>query len=89
MKAINVSEFDIIKQVGSKTSANPKLFKKPVRYSKKPRYIHTDTPLSEIINLFVEHKYRRLPVVDEHEKLVGVITRRDLMRVFFYRARLP
>lgn len=84
-----LSEFDIIKHVGNKKKLSPKFFKEPIRYSKKAKFIYTTTPLNEIIDLFVDFKYRRLPVVDEEERLVGVITRRDLMRIFFYRAKLP
>jgi CBS domain-containing protein len=84
-----LSEFDIIRQIGSRKSPSSKFFQKPIRFTKKARYIYTTTPLHEIIQLFVDFKYRRLPVVDEQERLVGVITRRDLMRIFFYRAKLP
>jgi len=84
-----LSEFDIIKHVGHKKKLSSKFFREPIRYSKKAKFIYTTTPLNEIIDLFVEFKYRRLPVVDEEERLVGVITRRDLMRIFFYRAKLP
>ncbi|MFN7684806.1 MAG: HPP family protein [Oligoflexia bacterium] len=84
-----LSEFDIIRLIGGKKKLQPKLFNQPIRYSKKAKSIQATTPLEEIINLFVEFKYRRLPVVDEEERLVGVITRRDLMRIFFYRSKLP
>lgn len=84
-----LSEFDIIKHIGGKKEIQPKFFREKIKYSKKAKFIYTSTPLTEIIDLFVEFKYRRLPVVDEEERLVGVITRRDLMRIFFYRAKLP
>jgi CBS domain-containing protein len=84
-----LSEFDIIKHIGKKKTLKRAFFREPIKFSKKPKFIHTDTPLAEIIGLFVENKYRRLPVVDTAEKLVGVITRRDLMRILFYRAKLP
>lgn len=84
-----LSEFDIIKHIGTKKDIQPKFFKEKIKYSKKAKFIYATTPLTEIIDLFVEFKYRRLPVVDEQERLVGVITRRDLMRIFFYRAKLP
>ena len=84
-----LSEFDIIKHIGKKKSLKDDAFKERIRYSKKAKAIETTTPLSEIVKLFVDFKYRRLPVVDENKKLVGVITRRDIMRVFFYRSKLP
>ncbi|HUP56333.1 MAG TPA: CBS domain-containing protein, partial [Bdellovibrionota bacterium] len=45
-------------------------------------------PLEEIIKHFIESKYRRIPIVADDGKLIGIITRRDLMRLFFYRAKL-
>jgi CBS domain-containing protein len=84
-----LSEFDIIKHIGTKKELQAKFFREKIRYTKKAKFIYDSTPLNEIIDLFVEFKYRRLPVVDQEERLVGVITRRDLMRIFFYRAKLP
>ena len=83
-----MSEFDIIRQIGKKTELKEKFFREKVRFSKKAKFIYTDTPLKDIVQMFVDYKYRRLPVVDEKQRLVGLITRRDLMRVFFYRAKL-
>jgi CBS domain-containing protein len=88
MKGV-LSEFDIIKHIGKKRKLEDGTFKERIKYSRKARFILADTPLSEIVKLFVDYKYRRLPVVDENKKLLGVITRRDIMRVFFYRSKLP
>jgi CBS domain-containing protein len=88
MKGV-LSEFDIIKHIGSKKKLKDDTFKERIKYSRKAKFIEATTPLSEIVQLFVDFKYRRLPVVDENKKLVGVITRRDIMRVFFYRSKLP
>ena len=38
------------------------------------------TPLLEAIDLMLAHPYRRLPVVDDDGRLVGVVSRRDLIR---------
>jgi len=88
MKGV-LSEFDIIKHIGSKKKLKDGAFKERIKYSRKAKFIEANTPLNEVLQLFVNCKYRRLPVVDENRKLVGIITRRDIMRVFFYRSKLP
>ena len=44
--------------------------------------IHPDAPLSAAARLMNARHIRRLPVVDGSGKLIGVVSRRDLMRVF-------
>ncbi|MEN9722794.1 MAG: hypothetical protein RJB38_780 [Pseudomonadota bacterium] len=84
-----LSEFDIIRSIGKKKKSADDWVKSPIRYSKRVKFIDEETPLNEIVRIFVEQKVRRLPVLNDKKALVGVITRRDLMRVFFYRAKLP
>ncbi len=38
-----------------------------------------DTPLEEVAHLMIEKRINRLPVVDANQKLVGIITRHDLV----------
>lgn len=38
-----------------------------------------DTLLSDIWKIFKEHRFHHLPVVDEHNKLVGMISDRDVL----------
>jgi CBS domain-containing protein len=84
-----VSEYDIMVQV-SEMSQNKKAdLTVPFKYSGDVRAIPATTTLDEIIKIFLQMKYRRLPVMNEQQKLVGIITRRDLMKLFYYRARLP
>jgi CBS domain-containing protein len=42
--------------------------------------VHPETDIADAIKLLVEHDISALPVVDEHEKLVGIISEADLMR---------
>jgi acetoin utilization protein AcuB len=41
--------------------------------------ITPDTPLLDALNLMHEHRFRRLPVVDENDRLVGIVSERDLL----------
>lgn len=88
-----VSEFDIMNQLaeakGAKKGEEKFNLQQPFVFTRGARGISTDTTLKEILSVFLKHKYRRLPVVDRKNRLVGIITRRDLMRLFYYRARLP
>ncbi|WP_329282247.1 CBS domain-containing protein [Streptomyces sp. NBC_01451] len=44
--------------------------------------VYADATLPEAARLMAEHRIERLPVVDEEERLVGIVTRRDLLQVF-------
>jgi len=48
--------------------------------SKDPETIHPDLDVFSVADKFLNSTYRRLLVVDEDKKLVGQITRRDLLR---------
>lgn len=41
--------------------------------------ITPDTSLREALDLMHEHRFRRLPVVDEEGRLVGIVSERDLL----------
>ena len=42
--------------------------------------VNEDTSISEAANIFLETKYKRLLVVNRDGKLVGQISRRDVLR---------
>ena len=44
--------------------------------------IHPDAPIPRAASLMHNHRIRRLPVVDPDGKLLGVVSRRDLLSVF-------
>jgi CBS domain-containing protein len=44
--------------------------------------IHPDAPLGSAARLLNSHHLRRLPVVDPDGKLLGIVSRRDLLSVF-------
>ena len=43
---------------------------------------HPDAPLARVARTMTDHRIRRLPVVDANDVLVGIVSRRDLLKVF-------
>src|SRR6266498_1506820 len=41
--------------------------------------VHTDTPVGEVVRLLIDRDFRAIPVMDADERLVGIITNRDLV----------
>ena len=83
-----ISEYDILTQISGSKKKQGKIFQDKIVFSRTVDAISENTPLSKIVAEFIDTKYRRLPVVDAKGKLVGIITRRDLMKVYYYRSRL-
>ncbi|MFD8565441.1 CBS domain-containing protein [Streptomyces sp. NPDC057694] len=50
--------------------------------SAPPVTVHADDTIAEAARTMAHRKVERLPVVDEEERLVGIVTRRDLLQVF-------
>ncbi|WP_406264139.1 CBS domain-containing protein [Streptomyces sp. NBC_00191] len=44
--------------------------------------VHADQSIAAAARTMAEHRIERLPVVDEEDRLVGIVTRRDLLQVF-------
>ena len=44
--------------------------------------IRPSRPISEAASLMLDRSVNRLPVVDQHGRLVGIVTRADLVRAF-------
>jgi CBS-domain-containing membrane protein len=43
-------------------------------------YVNTTTKLVRVLQLMVEHRLRSIPVLDAGQRLVGIISREDVMR---------
>jgi CBS domain-containing protein len=43
-------------------------------------YVGTDTRLTRVLQLMVDHRIRSMPVVDHDQRLAGIISREDVMR---------
>ncbi|GAA3829273.1 CBS domain-containing protein [Streptomyces phyllanthi] len=44
--------------------------------------VHPEQPVADAARVMERHHVERLPVVDEEDRLIGIATRRDLLRVF-------
>lgn len=82
-----ISEYDLIQQISKQPKLGPEIFHEKIEYSKKPFSLPSTTLLNDVIKHFLDSKFRRIPILDKDERLVGIITRRDIMRVYFYRAK--
>ncbi len=49
------------------------------RMSSPPMTITPETPFQDALKLMRDHRFRRLPVVDNKAKLVGIVSERDLL----------
>jgi CBS domain-containing protein len=43
-------------------------------------YVATDTRLTRVLQLMVDHRIRSMPVIDNGQRLAGIISREDVMR---------
>ncbi|WP_199547209.1 CBS domain-containing protein [Streptomyces sp. N35] len=44
--------------------------------------VGADATIAQAARIMAEHRVERLPVVDEKNRLVGIVTRRDLLQIF-------
>lgn len=83
-----LSEYDIIARVGTEKNISAAIFQENFTYSKNVESVQEDTSLTDILERFIQLKCRRLPVLDANKCLVGIISRRDVMKVLYYRAKV-
>lgn len=43
-------------------------------------YVGTDTRLTRVLQLMVDHRIRSMPVIDDGQRLAGIISREDVLR---------
>ena len=48
--------------------------------STEVKTVKEDTPVSEAANLMIRHNINRLPVTDDNDNMVGIVTRSDIVR---------
>jgi CBS domain-containing protein len=76
-----VTQRDLLRALGSKARANQKAA--PVRAMMRTRLLtaHTTTPLRSAAELMLKKKLGCLPVVGAGNKLLGIVTESDLVRL--------
>jgi CBS domain-containing protein len=50
-------------------------------------YVRSDTKLTRVLQLMVEHRIRSLPVIDGDNRLAGIIAREDILEALAETAR--
>jgi CBS domain-containing protein len=43
-------------------------------------YVSTDTKLTRVLQLMVDHRIRSVPAMDSDHRLAGIIARRDVLK---------
>jgi len=76
-----ITERDIIHKIIAKNK-DPYKTKVEEIMSKPLRVIKTDTPLEDAAKAMRDNKIKRLPVLNEYNELVGIISEGDIMRIF-------
>ncbi len=76
-----ITERDLVQKVltfgkdGSKVTAE-EIMSKPLRV------IKSNTTIEEAAKAMRENKIKRLPVVNEHSELIGILSENDIMKIF-------
>ena len=50
-------------------------------------YVRTDTKLTRVLQLMIDHRVRSVPAIDTDHRLAGIIARRDVLRALASAAR--
>jgi len=48
--------------------------------AKHPAAVKTGTELTAVVDILLQHKFTGLPVVDDHNKVVGFVSEQDCLR---------
>ena len=52
-------------------------------------YVRSDTRLTRVLQLMVQHRIRSIPVIDADLRLAGIISRKDVLKALAVTARDP
>ena len=83
-----LTEQDVLRAgIGSEHSP-PNFLDDPIQFKKIIQTILPNTPFKKISSLLSYKSFRHIPVVDKDHMLQGIITRRDLIRILYFRIEL-
>ncbi|KUO17701.1 CBS domain-containing protein [Streptomyces dysideae] len=74
--------FARLTQEGRKRAAKAKARTAGLLMTEPAVTVHADDSIIEAARTMAQHHIERLPVLDEEHRLVGIVTRRDLLQVF-------
>jgi CBS domain-containing protein/transcriptional regulator with XRE-family HTH domain len=67
---------------GRRRAAKSRAFTAGQLMTEPPVTVHADETIAQAARIMAQRHVERLPVLDEENRLVGIVTRRDLLRVF-------
>jgi CBS domain-containing protein len=73
-----ISEADLLRLLDSPTAQSVPL---SLLWTRDVIAVRPDDAIPDVIDLFLAHQLRRIPVVDDHRKLVGVVSRRNVIKM--------
>jgi len=76
-----ISERDIVRRLASKGGELSKVKARQVM-SSPVQTLYSDTTLDRAVNLMTEKGFRRFPILNRSEKLVGIVTQSDVLKAF-------
>ncbi|MBI5227074.1 CBS domain-containing protein [Candidatus Micrarchaeota archaeon] len=76
-----ITERDLVHKILAQSKDGQKMMVEEVM-SKPLRVIKSSTTIEEAAKAMRENKIKRLPVVNEHNELIGILSENDIMKIF-------
>lgn len=54
-----------------------------IKKRKRPIVAKPNTSIKRLIKLMVKHKISRIPILDENNKVVGIVSKLDILKIFY------
>ena len=69
-----VTEQDLLLQAAQGNLA------KAITYTPRPIYVFPQTTMTDIVQIFYQQHFKRIPVVNQNQTVIGIISRRDVLQ---------